>query len=231
MKYKYIYIISLALSSFFTYKHLSANTYDHIHAFFIPNGAFIKNTQITEPKPQQQSNITSPQSIEEQSDNTDFQVSPQQQIESPIVSQPQTVSKNTTSKTDTSQPRPTNTHKNTIKTQHQTVASQKTTSNPTKQKKKNTYQLEAIPSTTSKNNQTKSTTTQSLPKPKPQKQNLAEQLDALPFPNFQDPKFKQLYGLYCLELRTLYKKRKLPSNITQNDILSKANSIRRFSVK
>ena len=50
-------------------------------------------------------------------------------------------------------------------------------------------------------------------------------------PDSTQPLFKQLYGLYGIELRSLYRHKELPPNLSLEDTLQKANSMLRFEVK
>ena len=61
--------------------------------------------------------------------------------------------------------------------------------------------------------------------------NIEKLLRQIPYPDSSQPKFKQLYNLYALELRSLYKYNELPINIEQEETLKKANSSRRLEVK
>ncbi|MCM1322702.1 MAG: hypothetical protein NC218_00775 [Acetobacter sp.] len=213
---KYIYIICLLLSSIFTYKPLSANIKTHYNAFFIPNGAFQQNTYINNsttqqrfPKTTNTSQIKKPQKTVNITTSSKSQPKKQQQTITP---------QNTTAKTTASTPK--------AATQLPKKITKKIPDAPKKQVK---YQLE---DTIIENKKDTSTTQTPAISTAQFKQNtMSEMLETLPYPDFKQPKYKQLYALYGLDLRTTYRQGKLPSNYEQEKALSKANSIRRFEVK
>ena len=60
---------------------------------------------------------------------------------------------------------------------------------------------------------------------------IKEMLTAIPYPDLEAPKFKQAYGRYGITLRTFYRKKEMPTDYDQDEILAKANSSKRFLVE
>lgn len=228
---KYIYIICLAMSSFFTYKNLSANSYSFLNAFFIPNQAFQQNTstsKIEQMKPRYSQK--SSQNISEDSTNT-IEEKQIQNISSPShQAKKNTVTKEITQKplAKSSTPKST-TQKKPIEVTVSKVEEPKKVS-PEKKKITTKYSLDDTP--TSSKPQQNNTEEQNMLSTTEQfdKKSIKEMLNTLPSPNFKLPKYQQLYALYGLELRSMYRRGYLPANYEQEETLNKVNSIRRFKV-
>lgn len=222
---KYIYIICAALSSFFTYNSLSANTHTYQNAFFIPGGAFQQNTSVKDIAPKR-FHQSQPAGIKQPT--TENSVVPTKQSTANTIKKTQQTA-NTPSKQLTQQktkPVKTVTQKPTQQIIKQVAqpAKQKTAS-----KKTAKYKLDDSPVEPQQPITTAAPELSSLEKF--QQKSLKEMLDTLPYPDSDAPKFKQIYALYALELRSTYRRGKLPSNYEQEEILAKADSIRRFDVK
>ena len=70
-----------------------------------------------------------------------------------------------------------------------------------------------------------------MQKPTPEKEkSISEVFSEIPYPNDQLPKYKNAYLDYILSLRILYRTKKLQPNLRQEEVLSKANTIRRFDI-
>ncbi len=250
---KYTYIISIILSSFFTYKSASANIYPQQYAFFIPGGAFQQNQDV------QDIRLMRPRYAPTEDENQEASSS---QRESYIPSQ--------TNKATTSQ-RKTSASQTTRDTSQATLSSKKKSTLPiaqknTIQKIKNAPQnisKQSSPSTNivfqEEDNESKSispeiskkleqyqldentqiATPKEAPTPQPKlshieelkQKSLTTLLNEIPYPDSSQPKFKQLYSSYGMELRVYQRRGKFPSNYEQEETLAKANSIKRFEVK
>ena len=202
---KYIYIICLSLSSLFVFTPLKADTHTHNNAFFIPSGAFQQNTGVKDITPKKPRRT---QPAQKTSPEQVFQSKPQT-INAPkqqVIQAAAHPAKTTAPEKTTPQTQPQPTPKK--------PAKYKLDDSPVKKPEIQTTNKQDIP-----------------PLQKFQQKSLKEMLSTLPYPDFDQPKFKQIYALYALELRSAYRRGKLPSNHEQEEILAKANSIRRFEVK
>lgn len=221
---KYTYMICLTLSSLFINKPLLADTNTLSHAFFIPTGAFQQNTEV------QDIDTMRPRY------SVPYEPSTTEETDDTFIEQPTPIAESTPSPTPLQIKKAVQPIQATPKITQQAIAkplSPAPTSKPTEPAPLPTpspYKLEdIIPETTSETTQTE--TDELSPLEAFQQKSLKEMLDTLPYPNFNLPKYKQLYALYVLELRTAYRKGELPYNYEQEQILAKANSIRRFEVK
>lgn len=213
------------MSSFFANNAMSSNNHKTILAFFIPQGAFQQNNQIQDirlMKPRYIKTETQrEQPKEEIFDNHISQQSPQNQqnnySKSPAIPQKQISTKNTEIKRRTIQSK-----------------------TDTTKKIKDTEITESIPSSKYQledNQKNKSTTTSETSQIAEvnikdlHKKSLKELLSEIPYPDSHQPKFKQLYGLYGLELRSFQRRGKFPINRDQEDALAKANSTKRFTIQ
>lgn len=218
---KYTYIICMALSSFFTYKLLYADTNTYLNTFFIPSNAFQQNTQaanIEQMKPRHKEVAPSPT----HPDTTEIS----RQSTSPTTPKTlQSTQKTTVATTKKTVPQTNN------KPQAKQVSEQQRPSVP-KQKKQapSKYKLQddSTPPLAPTAKEEKPTT---LAQRDFEEKSVKEMLASLPSPNFKLPKYQQIYALYGLELRSAYRRGKLPANYEQEQTLAKANSIRRFEVK
>lgn len=220
---KYMYMTCLVLSSFFIYNPLFADTNNCEHAFFIPGGAFQQNTKIQEIKqiqPQKQST----ERTTTQQKNT-IKQTPQPQKTKQTINSKQTNSakvtptapaeKNITENTTTPQSSPKTNSTNTVKKnappKKQYILEDTLDNSPSEEKTSEKPQISSLEQF--------------------QQKTMQEILNTLPYPDFNLPKYKQIYALYALELRSAYRRGELPANYDQEEVLSKANSIRRFNVK
>ncbi len=225
---KYIYIICLALSSLFAHGSVNADIRSYNNAFFIPGGAFQQNTQVKQLRPAQPAMQASRQNATKQ-----------------LPSQPQQQITATTATTASAPVRPQRTTRpakkqkavNKTATERKTAVKQQTTApaavakQPRPASKKQTkYKLDDTPAEKPAV-ETVAAVKETPPLEKFQQKSINEMLNTLPYPDFKQPKFKQIYALYALELRSAYRRGKLPPNREQEETLAKANSIRRFEVK
>lgn len=202
-----MYILLCLLSSFFIYNFSLAKEIQTKYAFFIPNNAFQSNTDVKEiklaPKPSSQ----------------------------------KTNKKNTSNTiTQTTQP-PLKLKKKfpVVIKELQPLADTKKANSP---KPQNKYQLdEDVDPKALVKKDTPEIKEEIIEEPvlsvfeTYKTGNIEKLLRQIPYPDSSQPKFKQLYNLYALELRSLYKYNELPINIEQEETLKKANSIRRLEVK
>ena len=264
---KYIYTISIILSSFFIYTKGWAQTSAQQYAFFIPGGAFQQNQQVQdirlmrpryakteEAESNEEETTTSSstntysQDLSTESINTKAptpQISarkkasrassskrnistlplPNRVVESaPINNYPQESSSATRETTGAT----------TIVFQdEQQTNTDKRTSQPVSQEvtqKLEQYQLEDNSQLASPQEKQHSKSQLSDIEQLKQK-SLSSLLANIPYPDSSQPKFKQLYPYYGLELRVYQRRGKFPSNREQEEALAKANSIKRFDVK
>ena len=63
------------------------------------------------------------------------------------------------------------------------------------------------------------------------KKDITKQLTTIPYANRKLPKFQQCYSDYGSDLRVLFHRSKFPDNSKQEAVLAKASSTRRFEVK
>ena len=224
---KYIYTICLALSSFFAYNIPLADTNTHLNAFFIPGGAFQQNTEVKsiEPSLPRQLKTTTQAATQQQNTQKTLPTST-----SPANTTTHQAKNSQITKKVTTSPK-TQTIQNTppLTTKTQTAKAPNTKKQISHTPKQAKYKLDDFPT---EQTVAKSTAEQDITSlEKFQQKNLKEMLDSLPYPDFKLPKYKQIYALYTLELRSASRRGKLPANYEQEETLAKANSVRRFSVK
>ncbi len=229
---KYIYIICLTLSSFFIYKPLHAEQKTQQYVFFLPNDAFQDNSSIT------QINEMKPRYNKEQSQNSTPQkskpniISPKDPKISlpyekrPINITPQPVDKKKQYHNDRHpkkgpdfrpRPRP-------IYRPDRPIIS------PAIREKLKQYTLdEDFPEMQTYGEEI--TIEQLLPLEQFKQKSVSEMLDEMPYPDYNLPSFKQLYGHYMMELRSLYDSGHLPDNQGQEAVLQKASNIGYFNVR
>lgn len=225
------------MSSFFANNAISANNHEISLAFFIPQGTFQQNDQIqdirlmkprygkTEAQKEQSEEIVSQQQKSQQTTTKKRQ----QRIYSKVPSIPQKQISTTTN----------------VSTKKSSIQAGAKTNTTRKQQNtkdiRNTEITEVAPSTTEyqlDDNKKKQSKTTSAPRKTVeinikdlQQKSLKELLAEIPYPDSHQPKFKQLYGLYGLELRSFQRRGKFPSNRDQEDALAKANSIKKFTIQ
>lgn len=208
---KYFYIICLVLSSLFTYKYSSAQT-NLRYAFFIPDNAF-QQVSTTEPDIQLMRPRYPKQKKQTQTQPAAVKRKPViKKVALPKVEPEETVISQTAPTVADKPQEPTKTDSSIAQ-----IASQYKLDEPT-----------SIP------------TAKEESQPEEELLSQAQQLELvdvdtllsrLPFPDYNQPKFKQLYGIYGLELKSLDQHNKLPNNPEQEETLAKANSLLRFKVK
>lgn len=223
---KYFYISCLLLSSFFTYKTLSAKDNYAQYAFFMPKGAFEQNTtldDIESMRPRQPKPTQTWQDTEQTQEEA-----PAPQITLPYVKKKIKIQKEIADnkiKEETPQVSATTPPNNTLEKPKQTAKPAPLAISPELLEKLNKYSLEDTPLEKEENN-----TPAQISKPIPQK-SLAQMLSDVPYPNPSLPKFQQAYASYVMDLRIFNRRGKFPVNTAQEKTLQKANSIRRFDVK
>ncbi len=269
---KYFYIICIALSSFFTYKSLSAQMPSQQYAFFMPGGSLQQNSQVSDIRRMR------PRYLETSEDtnagakkisrtankasapsnsgsminiNSLKKTSPKTTKESaPLATKPKytlpyehkpiaevqelQLPPPTTQKTE-SQPAPirqTTSETAAVMAKPATQPVEPAPITPEIAAKMNQYHLDDTPATPMK---TQKTATQAEPQlseiDRLKQKSVNELLTAIPYPDSSQPKFKQLYALYGLELRVLQRRGNFPANPEQEKALAKANSIKRFEVQ
>lgn len=226
---KYTYIICLTLSSFFTYKQLTADTNANVNAFFIPGGAFQQNTQTTDiqkmkPRYTQDSHVNTQQT--DISNTTHSNATPSSATAKQAT--------NTAKQSQKKNSQPAQTTQKTTEPQSASPALSSTAqNNKRKSKPTSKYTLQDDVSTPAAQTKTQEVALEThLSKiEKFEQKSIKEMLNMLPAPNFKLPKYQQIYALYGLELRSAYRRGSLPANYEQEATLAKANSIRRFPVK
>ena len=222
------------MSSFFANNTLGANNQEITLAFFIPQGTFQQNNQIQDirlMKPRY-GKIELPQ---EYSEEEKYQQPKSQQIQqsaSPQKKQRKYSKKPSLPQKQISTSPNIATPQKTIQTKADTPSPQKSIKNTeiTKSASSSKYQLED-------NERENLTTTSEAPQIAEinikdiQQKSLKELLSEIPYPDSHQPKFKQLYSLYGLELRSFQRRGKFPINRDQEEALAKANSIKKFTVQ
>lgn len=226
---KYFYISCLLLSSFFTYKTLSAKDNYLEYAFFIPQGAFEQDTpleDIESMRPRQPKPIVQdPDDIQSEEEPTPLKIT------LPYVKKKLEVKKEITTNTTRQPTQKTSATNKTItqKKTEQTVTEKTPNLSPNIIEKLNKYSLETNTQEKTEEKPAQKTASQT-PEELPKK-TLSEMLSSVPYPNPSLPRFKQLYASYVMDLRIFNRRGKLPVNPRQERILKKADSIRRFEVK
>lgn len=246
---KYFYIICLALSSFFTYKHLSADEQSRQYAIFIPADAFQQNNETTAPLRYNhtQNNTT----VKKQTNNTANQPKTSEKTANTITTKPKIslpyVKKvvSVTNKTIPDQPKtqqPASTDSANLvnkQTAPAPLASTKPqyelpappTMSAEIKEKLNKYSLNDNKETKLRPSPEKNTKNQLSSLERFKQKSINEMLATIPYPDNSQPKFKQIYSLYGIELRVLNRRGSLPLNQEQENTLAKADTIRRFEVK
>ena len=244
---KYIYLILIALSSFFTNKSLQANQDGTQIAFFMPPNSMQQNIYIPAisnntlqqdiQSTKENSNISQPNIASQEINEIEPTITPQKNTPAPKKKSP-TVAK-TLNKKQPKQDKQATTTKATTKVAPTTVqptdfSNIEFDSNVNLNTEKENNEIEK---NSPENEETKTASsssdlenTTSYIKQLYQK-DLKELLYSVPYPNKKQPKYKQLYNIYLLDLRGLYRYKKLSENIEQNLTLKKAKSMKKFEVK
>lgn len=244
---KYIYIISLALSSIFAYKSVSAKEISQKYAFFVPSNAFQQNTSLDDienmrPRYSNQdynSYIEEDEEYDEDIDKEeDYDDDQFPTITLPYVKKnlvfEQATPPNPTVKESQSQKALPSTEKvpqpKIYKAPVQQVAAPKeeTVSVPDSEikEKLKTYNLTSSFDDSPTDNEYTGNKLEAF-----KRKSIPDMLATIPYPNPQLPKFKQTYATYGMDLRVLYRRGNFPDNYDQEKILEKANSMTRFEVK
>lgn len=207
---KYIYMLCLALSSLFTYKQLAAESNMFRNAFFIPQNAFQRNVDIPDATRYSQEIGTKKEAdVKEESEYSQSVVIPQARgTKAKKIAKKAVINKNEAPIVSNSETVQVNVVKNPVNVV------------------KNENKVTQTPGLKVVEPKVKQISERDL-----QNKSVEKLLAMLPYPNFDQPKFKQLYALYALDLRTLYRKGELLANPEQENTLAKANTIRRFEVK
>ncbi len=208
---RYIYMFCLVLSSLFTYKQIYAETYLTRYAFFIPKNAFQKNVGSVSINASESSALTTYNLPKEEADiavNPIEDEKPQGGQKKATLPAKQVVAE-----------------KKVVLPPKKEVAVQRNVKKTPQIPQENQIEIvvkeeEAAPLNSSR------ITVENM-----ESKSLKELLAALPYPDFRQPKFKQLYAIYALDLRTLYREGNFLANPEQDTALAKANSVRRFDVK
>ena len=243
---KYIYIICLLLSSFFTDKSSAATNESARYAFFMPQGALQQNRQVPDirlmrPRHTKPVEDTQPASSDIPTEVKQISNKPHPQnlartptLKNTVTSEnvPQNTRKSSAPTRQYAQPQTQPTAKATAAAQPTTPKKQIIASpelSPEIEKKVQQYTLDDSPIPQKK---TAATTAAAIsPLEKLKQKSLKELLADIPYPDSDLPKFKQLYADYGMELRVLERRHKLPANSEQEETLAKANTLRRFEVK
>ncbi len=251
---KYMYILLSILSSFFIHKSLYAKDLEIQYAFFVPTGAFQENTAVEEIKLQArypQKDISTSSNFDSREDIKE-ETLPQKQDKNNLrrkISLPyertqlkKMLEKQNTIKSDS----PPKKHKKKPHKQEPTFAPEIKIVEPILQqspsKASEAYELEEnIPVLTAEHiiigetQEEADSSTETKPALNTtQEMLLADVEDLLKTIERVDsskPLFQQLYALYGIELRSFYRHKELPPNLSLDDTLQKANSLLRFEVK
>ena len=244
---KYIYIICLLLSSFFTDKSSAATNESTRYAFFMPQGALQQNRQVPDirlmrPRHTKPVEDTQPASSDTPTEVKQISNKPHPKnlartpaLKNTVTSEnvPQNTRKSSAPTRQYAQPQTQPTAKATAAAQPTTPRKQIIASpelSPEIEKKVQQYTLDDSPIPPQK--KTATTTAAAIsPLEKLKQKSLKELLADIPYPDSDLPKFKQLYADYGMELRVLERRHKLPANSEQEETLAKANTLRRFEVK
>lgn len=210
-----LYIICIALSSFFTYGISFAWEQPNQHAFFVPGNVFQENTTIQEIKRTGRQTPaktnTSASTQEDLNDPLAAAINPDKKIKKtlPYVKKiPKVVSPkefNQLEKENTQTVDIPASSKYTLDNDLDIMPEPKPDTDQDVQK-----QLSALDLYSHKS--------------------VEEMLNEQPYPNKSLPKFKQRVALYDVELRNLYRRESLPTNREQDNALAKASSGQYFSV-
>ena len=214
---KYIYIILFVLSSFFSHKSLYAKENTLLHAFFVPENSVQSNTTIKELNPSQQTHT------DLKKKRIKRRIKKRNQVATSSPNKQSSPSKKTRLR---KAPHPKKTN---IATSNNDFGSTKTIT------PKNKYTLEDNPAHQLSQNQQIEEKTKTpkieislLEQLKQTPTN--ELLSTIPYPTSKEPAFRQLYENHVMDLRTLYRHNKMIDNLELENVIKKANTIRRFNV-
>ena len=241
---KYFYIICLALSSIFTYKHLVAQEQAKQYAFFMPSDAFLQNTAVDDieknPIRRMQPKVS----------NSKDKIKPK--ITLPYVrkkvqlAQPENRTRDKKDVNDEKrrktkpllegrpQKREVVYEQPKVKKLEQTHISQQIVDNP------NGGLAPDINERLKQYSLDESLAEEEMYKAKEDSSSLEENnnqlsvedmLKKIPFPDVKLPKYKRAYADYGMDLRVLYRRGELPNNSELEAALAKATTIQRFKVE
>ena len=240
---KYFYIICLVLSSFFIYNLSSADNIERQYAFFIPGNSYQKNTDVnnlnTMSTRYKKQVTTDKKDTSSPSAHSKANIKTAEKLSRPVTKKPL---KEITDTTQTSQI----TTKETPSVIKQDTAINDETAIKTKAtapipetpvsvtEQLSQEELDKIKQKAAQYNIDDDdffiTPIASETTPKEEK-TINAMLSEIPYPNSDEPKFKQAFGKYGIALRTLYRQKEMPKDYEQDRILAKANSIKRFKVE
>lgn len=243
---RYFYIICLVLSSFFIYNQSSADNIMRQYAFFIPGNAYQKNTTVN--------NLDSMRPRYEKptiSENTD-KIPPAQKtttksiekITRPVTKKPLKEIAETKpapqinapkTLTVTKQPDSINQEISVITENANATAPTPVADNSSteqlSEEKLNEIKEKAAQYNIDIDDDFVITPALTNGKNIPKEKTINAMLSEIPYPNPDEPKFKQIFGQYGMALRALYRQKVLPKDREQDKTLAKANSIKRFKVE
>lgn len=235
---RYIYIICLLMSSFFTYKNSFATEDYPKYAFFVPQNAFQENLSVQDinnMKPRYDKKETHPQKTGTISKAEKAKIS-HPYVRKPLVFEEAKAKKDSTEqkaekvevieKTVTPAP-----IVDSVKPVEQVevkpvVAPTAPKISEEMQKKLNQYILD--------DDFSSDMVDETPPSPDQKeimKSEISNMLASIPYADRKQPKFQQAYGDYGSDLRILFHRGKFPNNYKQEELLSKVNSSHRFKVE
>ena len=225
---RYIYIICLLMSSFFTIKNCFATQESIKYAFFLPQNIFQENTSVEDiekMKPRyEKKDETNIKEINPSSETLSQNSGLVNKMEKPKISLPYVRKK--------------------LEIDDSLIANKKNTE--TKEQVKKEPLVAPIPPEMDNNikeklnqytldndfgNKDSKPSTQALSKEDIIKNEINKRLAAIPYSNRNLPKFKQSFSDYGSDLRILYHRGRFPNNHKKEETLAKVNSSRRFEVK
>ena len=224
---KYFYIICLVLSSFFTYKHLSATEQLRQYAFFMPNNAFLRNTDETD--------VTINATRQRVKKEEEPMKIPERQIVRPFVHK----------KVQRMQPddeiiyeKPKVEELDSMHTSQQIIDDSESFGNGLSDEDKARFEQYSLSDSLDADLSRKENVTDDVKSEK--KLSLLEEYSQLsinemfakiPFPDTRLPKYKQRYSTYNMDLRVLHRNGEFPYNRELEEALAKASTIQRFKVE
>jgi hypothetical protein len=202
---KYIYIISIILSSFFAISSLQAKDNSLQYAFFIPQDAFQYNTYA--------------QPLQEVKKET-TKVTTDLDSSKKTISKPTSDTTTSTASTTTA-PQNKETQKTASKTTNKNTNKPLITLTPTINKET------ALAPFSIKFKQTTSNKIKTI---SPKEKSISDIFSEIPYPNNKLPKYKNAYLDYIMSLRVLHRTKKMQPDTKQEETLAKANTLRRFDI-
>lgn len=243
---RYLYIICLVLSSFFIYNLSSADNIERQYAFFVPGNAYEKNTMVNnlnsiQPRYKKKQPNAKPtqSSISKKQKN---KIKTAEKSSRPVTEKPLKEIADTKSapqiKTQETpivaeQTNAVNEETSTITTTETSVTSTPVVETPAtpqlSEEELNKIKEKAAQYNIDEDDFIISPSTEYASQDK--EKSISGMLSEIPYPNPDEPSFKQAFGKYGIALRALYRQKTLPKDYEQDRILAKANSIKRFKVE